>query len=93
MKYGLVIFWLRKVVGINHGQGASKNYLVNYLIFYYLVPHVVYQNDSPTNTATPTALFGLGFDLRFLYQKLCILFMNTVIWPQLLLVGFINVQK
>ena len=70
MKYGLVIFWLRKVVGINHGQGASKNYLVNYLIFYYLVPHVVYQNDSPTNTATPTALFGLGFDLRFFIPKI-----------------------
>ena len=25
-------------------------------------PHAVYQNDS--HTATPTALFGLGFDLR-----------------------------
>ena len=31
----------------------------------FFVPHVVYQNDSPTNAATSTALFGLGFDLRF----------------------------
>ena len=36
----------------------------------FFVPHVVYQNDSPTNAATSTALFGLGFDLRFFIPKI-----------------------
>ena len=43
----------------------------------FFVSHVVYQNDSPTNAATSTALFGLGFDLRFFIWKIMyIVFLN-----------------
>ena len=67
----LECIWPGKIVGINQGWGANKNYLVDRLI-----PHVVYQNDSPTTTAILTALFGLGFDMRFFIP-------NIIIWPQL----------
>ena len=56
--------------------------LWNTLLLCFFVPHVVYQNDSPTNAATPTALFGLGFDLRFFIPKIMhIVFMNIIICP------------
>ena len=39
-------------------------------------PHVVYQNDRPTNAATSTALFGLGFDDIFYINIMYIVFLN-----------------